>query len=107
MYSLCMHMFICICISLICSVIPDSLQRARRVIVLEDDEGQHIAEAIGPKKAVILQNHGLLTCADSVEATVFWYVSLEKLCQTHLLAMAAVGGDESRIAKVGDKEAAT
>lgn len=83
------------------------LYNAFEGIVLEDDEGQHIAEAIGPKKAMILQNHGLLTCSDSVEATVFWYVSLEKLCQTHLLAMAAVGGDESRIAKVGDKEAAT
>jgi hypothetical protein len=73
--------------------------------VLEGSEGEHIAEAIGLKKAAILQNHGLLTCANSVEATVFWYVSLEKLCQTQLLAMAAVGGDISKIKQVGEEEA--
>jgi ribulose-5-phosphate 4-epimerase/fuculose-1-phosphate aldolase len=74
-------------------------------IVLEGSEGKHIAQAIGSKKAGVLQNHGLLTCANSVEATVFWYVSLEKLCQTQLLATAAVGGDMSRIKQVGEKEA--
>ena len=55
---------------------------------------------------MILQNHGLLTASDSVEATVFWYISLDRLCHTQLLALAAVGGDASRIIKVGDKEAA-
>lgn len=74
--------------------------------MLEKSEGEHIAEAIGNKKAMILQNHGLLTASDSVEATVFWYVSLEKLCQTQLLALAAVGGDESKIKSVGKQEAA-
>ena len=75
-------------------------------IVLEGSEGEHIAQAIGTKKAMILQNHGLLTCASTVEATVFWYVSLEKLCQTQLLALAAVGGDESKIKQVGREEGA-
>ena len=76
-------------------------------IVLEGSEGEHIAECIGNKKAAILQSHGLLTAADSVEACVFWYVSLEKLCQTELLAMAAVGGDMSRVKEVGEAEAKT
>lgn len=75
-------------------------------IVLEHSEGVHIAQAIGKAKAAILQNHGLLTCADTVEACVFWYVSLEKLCQTQLLALAAVGGDTSKIKEVGKEEAA-
>lgn len=74
-------------------------------IVLEGSEGDDIAKAIGTKKAVILQNHGLLTCAKPVESTVFWYRSLEKLCQTQLLGMAAVGGDMSRIKLVGESEA--
>ncbi|KAK5037190.1 hypothetical protein LTR13_004995 [Exophiala sideris] len=74
-------------------------------IVLEGDEGQHIAQAIGSKKACILQNHGLLTAAASVEATVFWFVSLEKLCQTQLLAMAAAAGGGHQIKAVGDAEA--
>jgi ribulose-5-phosphate 4-epimerase/fuculose-1-phosphate aldolase len=75
-------------------------------IVLEGSEGTTIANTIGTKRAVILQNHGLLTCGDSVEACVFWFVSLERLCQTQLMAMAAVGGDMSRIIQVGDEEAA-
>ena len=74
-------------------------------IVLEGSEGEHIAEAIGSKKAAILQNHGLLTCAPTIEATVFWYCSLEKLCQTQLLAMSAVGGDLSKIKTVGGEQA--
>lgn len=75
-------------------------------IVLEGSEGEHIAQCIGKKKAMILQNHGLLTCSDSVEATVFWYISLEKLCQTQLLALAACGGASEKIVTVGKKEAA-
>lgn len=75
-------------------------------IVLEGSEGEHVAETIGTNKAMILQNHGLLTCGGSVEAAVFWYVSLEKLCQTQLLALAACGGQEDKIVKVGDQEAA-
>ncbi|KAK5193282.1 hypothetical protein LTR99_006832 [Exophiala xenobiotica] len=31
-------------------------------IVLAKEEGENIAKAIGPKKACLLQNHGLLTC---------------------------------------------
>jgi ribulose-5-phosphate 4-epimerase/fuculose-1-phosphate aldolase len=74
--------------------------------VLEGDEGTHIAQALGDKKAIILQNHGLLTAADTVEATIFWYVSLEKLCHVHLMALAAVGGDVSKIVEVEEKDAA-
>lgn len=75
-------------------------------IVFDDSEGVHIAQAIGTKKGIVLQNHGLLTCSDSVKAIVFWLVSLERLCHTQLVALAAVGGDESRIVKVGEREAA-
>jgi ribulose-5-phosphate 4-epimerase/fuculose-1-phosphate aldolase len=73
--------------------------------VLEASEGEHIAKAIGDKKAIILQNHGLLAASGSVEATVFWYISLEKLCQTHLIAMAAANSTGVAIKEVGDAEA--
>jgi ribulose-5-phosphate 4-epimerase/fuculose-1-phosphate aldolase len=74
-------------------------------IVLEGGEGVHIAEAIGTKKAIILQNHGLLTCSNTVDATVFWFVSLEKPCHTQLLALATVGGASDKIVQVGEQEA--
>ena len=60
--------------------------------MLNKDEGSAIAEALGHKKAALLQNHGLLTCGRTVEETVFWFVSLEKCCQGQLLADAAASG---------------
>ncbi|KAJ6564166.1 arad-like aldolase/epimerase [Mycena capillaripes] len=58
-------------------------------IVLDDVEGLQIAEALGGKKAAILQNHGLLVATGSIEATLQFYISLEKACQVQLLADAA------------------
>ncbi|KAF2171940.1 hypothetical protein M409DRAFT_35733 [Zasmidium cellare ATCC 36951] len=72
-------------------------------IVLEGDEGTHIANALGQRKAILLQNHGLLTVANTVEATVFWYVSLEELSQGALASLAAVGGDLSKLSIVQDE----
>ena len=40
------------------------------------------------KKAVILQNHGLLTVGHSIEECVFWFTTMERTCQSQLLAEA-------------------
>lgn len=58
-------------------------------IVLDSSEGARIAEALGDKRAVILQNHGILTVGKSVESAVASYISLENACETQLLAEAA------------------
>jgi len=58
--------------------------------VLDEEEGIAIASALGEKKAAVLQNHGLLTCAKSVEATVYWFISLERRSRT--AAGDAAGG---------------
>ncbi|KAF7349622.1 Aldolase-II domain-containing protein [Mycena sanguinolenta] len=58
-------------------------------IVLEEAEGLAIAEALGNKKAAILQNHGLLVVGSTIEATVRFYIALERACQVQLLAEAA------------------
>lgn len=50
-------------------------------VVLDREEGRRIAEALGEKKAVILQNHGLLTVGTSVDEAAFWFISLDKTCQ--------------------------
>ncbi|VUC21573.1 unnamed protein product [Clonostachys rosea] len=57
--------------------------------VLAAEEGQNIARDLGTRKACILQNHGLLTCGSTVEAAIFWFVSLERCCQAQLMAEAA------------------
>ena len=58
-------------------------------VVLDTSEGEKIAKALGPRKAVILQNHGILTVAQSVEGAVWRYLALENACQVQLLAEAA------------------
>jgi ribulose-5-phosphate 4-epimerase/fuculose-1-phosphate aldolase len=58
-------------------------------VVLDNSEGRRIAEALGDKRAAILQNHGILTVGKSVESAVSSYVSFENACQTQLLAEAA------------------
>ena len=52
----------------------------------EVEEGQRIAKAIGNYKAAILQNHGLLTCGQTVEEAVWWFITMERSCQAQLLA---------------------
>ncbi|KAI0206500.1 class II aldolase and Adducin domain-containing protein [Astrocystis sublimbata] len=75
-------------------------------IVLGPEEGHHIAEALGPKKAAILSNHGLLTVGTSIESCVYWFTSLENCCHAQLLADAAAAGRGGETVKVAEEEAA-
>lgn len=76
-------------------------------VVLAEAEGKNIAAALGPHKAALLQNHGLLTVGGSVEEAVFWFVSLDKCCHAQLLADAAAGGRGGETVKIGEEEAST
>ena len=58
-------------------------------VALEMDEGERIAKALGNGKAAILQNHGLITVGETVEAAAWWYITMERSCQAQLLAEAA------------------
>lgn len=58
-------------------------------VVLDNSEGEHIAAALGDKKAAILQNHGLLTVGTSVDAAAWWFITMERSCQAQLMAEAA------------------
>ena len=57
-------------------------------VVLDSAEGDRIAASLGEKKAVILQNHGLLTVGGHVGSAVFWYLLLERSCESQLMAEA-------------------
>jgi ribulose-5-phosphate 4-epimerase/fuculose-1-phosphate aldolase len=74
-------------------------------VVLEKEEGEGIARALGKKKAALLQNHGLLTVGETIEEAVFWFATLEKCCQVQLLAEAAVGGRREELVRIGEREA--
>lgn len=75
-------------------------------IVLAEEEGKNIAQALGEKKAALLQNHGLLTVGKSIEECVFWFVSLEKCCYAQLLADAAAAGRGGQTVKIDEADAA-
>jgi ribulose-5-phosphate 4-epimerase/fuculose-1-phosphate aldolase len=58
-------------------------------IVYDTSEGDRIATALGNCKAAILQNHGLLTTGQTVEEAVWWFISMERTCQSQMLAQSA------------------
>jgi ribulose-5-phosphate 4-epimerase/fuculose-1-phosphate aldolase len=57
-------------------------------VVYDVSEGDRIAEALGERKAVILQNHGLLTVGHTVDEAAWFFISMERSCQSQLLAEA-------------------
>ncbi len=65
-------------------------------VALEVDEGARIAKALGPMKAAILRNHGLITVGKSVEEAAWWYITMERNCQVQLMAEAASHGQPLR-----------
>lgn len=75
-------------------------------VVLAKEEGENIAKAVGPRKACLLQNHGLLTVGQTIEAAIFWFVSLEKCCHAQLMADAAAAGRNGATIKIDDEDAA-
>ncbi|KAG1786915.1 class II aldolase/adducin domain-containing protein [Suillus plorans] len=70
-----------------------------RGIVDDREEGLAIANALGSKKAVILQNHGILVAGKSIESTVFFFISLEKCCKVQMVVdqAAAARGLKPRL----------
>ncbi|KAF9262752.1 class II aldolase/adducin domain-containing protein [Marasmius fiardii PR-910] len=75
-------------------------------VVQDEEEGKSIAKALGSCKAAILQNHGLLVATDNVEASVFFYIALEKACQVQLMADAAAAARNVPTVKIPDSRAA-
>jgi ribulose-5-phosphate 4-epimerase/fuculose-1-phosphate aldolase len=58
-------------------------------VVYDSSEGDRIAAALGPRKAVILQNHGLLTVGSTVDAAAWFFITMDRSCQVQLMAEAA------------------
>jgi ribulose-5-phosphate 4-epimerase/fuculose-1-phosphate aldolase len=54
-------------------------------------ERERLARDLGSHNALILRNHGLLTCGQTVARAFFLMKNLEKCCQSQLAAMASGG----------------
>ncbi len=57
-------------------------------VVVDTEISRQMGEALGTKKALIHQNHGVVTTGGSVDAAVWWFIALERACQSQLLAHA-------------------
>jgi ribulose-5-phosphate 4-epimerase/fuculose-1-phosphate aldolase len=69
-----------------CAFFEDcALYSEYRGAILESSEGDAIAAALGPHKAVVLQNHGILTVGESIDSAAWWFIALERCCQLELL----------------------
>ncbi|KAJ7018992.1 class II aldolase/adducin domain-containing protein [Mycena alexandri] len=75
-------------------------------IVLDEVEGKAITEALGSKKAAILQNHGLLVATSSIEATVHFYITLERSCEVQLLVDVAAAANGVKTVVIDSADAA-
>lgn len=87
-----------------CAFYKDHVLHAGRGIVLAVEEGNEIATALGPKKAVMLQNHGLLTVGTTIEEAVHLFYTLDKCCHAQLLADAAASGRGGETVKMSEEE---
>ena len=78
-------------------------------VAFDKGEGEEIAKALGDKRTAILQNHGLLTTGQTVDVAAWLFISMDKCCQSQLLAEAAgkpiIIGDE--MAEHAKKQAGT
>lgn len=74
-------------------------------VVVELDEGQRIANALGQNKAAILQNHGLLTVGKTVDEAAWWFITMERSCQVQLLAEAAAARTQAPLKLISDAAA--
>lgn len=74
-------------------------------LALELDEQARLTRDLGSHKALILRNHGLLTCGESIAEAFDLMYYLERACQTQVSAMA--GGAKVRMVppEVADKVA--
>jgi len=71
-------------------------------VVLEDEESERIAAAMGDKaRVIILQNHGLLTAGSTVDEAAYLFTLMENTCKVQLL----VEGTGLTKRHIGDREA--
>ncbi|KAI1506616.1 arad-like aldolase/epimerase [Biscogniauxia marginata] len=75
-------------------------------IVFAAEEGEHIADALGPaNKGVILMNHGLLTVGATVDEAGFLFGLMDRACDMQLRAEAAAANGLAKNI-ISDEEAA-
>ncbi|WP_281690010.1 class II aldolase/adducin family protein [Pseudonocardia thermophila] len=58
-------------------------------VTLEELKAKVIAQNLGPHRAAVLRNHGVVTVGRSVDEAAWWFITFEHCCRVQLLAEAA------------------
>jgi len=66
-------------------------------VVLGEEEGIRIAQALGQGKGCILRNHGLITVGLTVDEAAWLFTSMEHSCKVQLLAEAATASGLKKV----------
>lgn len=69
-----------------------SLYDSHGGVVLSSKESARIVESMGNHKAIIMQNHGIMTVGGCVESAIAWFMLLENECRCILTAEASAAG---------------
>jgi ribulose-5-phosphate 4-epimerase/fuculose-1-phosphate aldolase len=73
---------------------------------VEKEEGERIAKCVGETgRALIMQNHGLLTVGETVDEAAYLFTLLERTCKIQMMVNAAEN-DVYKKKLIGDSEAA-
>jgi ribulose-5-phosphate 4-epimerase/fuculose-1-phosphate aldolase len=72
-----------------CAFYEDHVRFQGNVVVLDFEEGKQISKVMNGAKAALLNNHGLLTVGRTVDEAAWWFITMERSCQSQLVAMAA------------------
>lgn len=57
-------------------------------VVIDPDQTKGLVKALGTNRALILANHGLVTCAETVEQAVIDMIDFDRSCDLNLRALA-------------------
>jgi ribulose-5-phosphate 4-epimerase/fuculose-1-phosphate aldolase len=60
-------------------------------LITSPERGRSVAACLGLENAMILQNHGIVTCGASIEEAVYFALKLDKACRVQLYAEWAGG----------------
>ena len=59
-------------------------------VAVERESGTSVAAQFGDNRAILHQNHGLLTASrHSIDDAAFWFIALERCCQVQLQVLAS------------------
>jgi ribulose-5-phosphate 4-epimerase/fuculose-1-phosphate aldolase len=58
-------------------------------VTLEDVKAKSIARSLGPHRAAVLRNHGVVTVGRSVDEAAWWFIAFEHSAHVQFLAEAA------------------